>query len=121
MLAAVRQFLPLYGLGSAAVIARGLRTETVIRPPGAGELYIGHLGVNPTWRGQGIGEALIDHLMQQGAKAGLRRAVLDVATNNPRAEALYTRLGFRVTAERPSSLRRAAGFVPSHRRMERAI
>ncbi len=122
LLAAVGQFVPFFGaLGSLPVVARGLRTETVVRPPAAGEFYIGHLGVAPDRRGQGIGEALIAHLLAIGAETGLRRAVLDVSVENPRAQALYTRLGFRVTAERPSTLRREAGYVPSHRRMERAI
>jgi ribosomal protein S18 acetylase RimI-like enzyme len=122
MLAAVGQFLPVFGpLGTAPVIIRGLRTEAVIRPPAAGEFYVGHLGVAPDHRGQGIGEALIAHLLAIGATTGRSRAVLDVSVENPRAQALYTRLGFRVTAERPSSLRRDAGYVPSHRRMERAV
>jgi ribosomal protein S18 acetylase RimI-like enzyme len=122
LLAAVGQFFPFFGvLGAPPVIVRGLRTEAVVRPPAAGEFYIGHLGVAPDRRGQGIGEALIAHLLAIGAETGRRRAVLDVSVENPRAQALYSRLGFRVTAERPSTLRRAAGYVPSHRRMERAM
>jgi ribosomal protein S18 acetylase RimI-like enzyme len=122
MLAAVGQFLPIFGpLGTVPVVIRGLRTEIVIRPPAAGEFYVGHLGVSPDYRGRGIGEALIAHLLAIGATTGRPRAVLDVSVENPRAQALYTRLGFRVTAERPSNLRRDAGYVPSHRRMERSI
>jgi ribosomal protein S18 acetylase RimI-like enzyme len=101
-------------------VLRGLRTEAVIRPPSPGEYYIGHLGVDPACRGQGIGAALVHHLLDRAKDSGMPRAVLDVALNNPRAEALYKRLGFQVTAERPSTLRRAGGFVPGHRRMERS-
>ena len=122
MLAAVRQFVPFFGpLGTPPVVIRGLRTEIVIRPPASSEFYIGHLGVAPSHRGHGIGEALIAHLLALRATTGRTRAVLDVSVENPRAQALYTRLGFRVTAERPSALRREAGYVPSHRRMERAV
>jgi len=121
LLAALRQFVPFFGpLGTPPVVVRGLRTEVVIRPPTSSEFYIGHLGVAPTHRGRGIGEALIAHLLAIGATTGRSRAVLDVSVENPRAQALYTRLGFRVTAVRPSTLRRAAGYVPSHRRMEQA-
>ncbi len=121
-LAAVGQFWRVFGpLGTPPVIVRGLQTETIVRPPAAGEFCIGHLGVDPGYRGRGIGEALIRHLLALGAARGLPRAVLDVAVTNPRAEALYARLGFRVTAERTSRYRRALGFVPSHRRMERAL
>ena len=119
---AARQFLAFFGaFGTVPVILRGLRTESVIRPPGAGDWYLGQLGVDPAYRGQGIGAGLIAHLLAAGAAAGLRHAVLDVSVANPRAEALYARLGFAVTATRRSSLRRAAGFVPDHRRMVRAL
>jgi ribosomal protein S18 acetylase RimI-like enzyme len=122
MLAAVGQFVSFFGpLGTPPVVVRGLRTEVVIRPPASSEFYVGHLGVAPDYRGRGIGEALIAHLLALGAATGRTRAVLDVSVENPRAQALYTRLGFRVTAERPSALRRATGYVPSHRRMERAL
>ena len=119
--AAVRQFLAFLGpLDIPMAVLRGLRTEAVIRPPSPGEYYIGHLGVDPACRGQGIGAALVHHLLDRAKDSGMPRAVLDVALNNPRAEALYKRLGFQVTAERPSTLRRAGGFVPGHRRMERS-
>jgi len=36
---------------------------------------------------------------------------------NPRAQALYERLGFVVTEERKSTLRNAHATVPDHRRM----
>jgi ribosomal protein S18 acetylase RimI-like enzyme len=41
---------------------------------------------------------------------------LDVAVSNPRAQALYQRLGFTVTAERVSRLRNAQATVANHRR-----
>jgi ribosomal protein S18 acetylase RimI-like enzyme len=47
--------------------------------------------------------------------------VLDVATSNPRAQALYQRLGFKVTGERISSLANPQGIVPGHRRLELCI
>jgi len=118
MLAAIGQFIAHYGaIPTPGVILRGLRTETIIRPPGQGDFYIGHLGVAPAWRGRGIGEALTTYLLRAGRDAALAHAVLDVAVTNPRAEALYRRLGFQVIAECPSSLRRDLGFVPSGRRM----
>jgi ribosomal protein S18 acetylase RimI-like enzyme len=121
-LAAARQFIAFFGpLLTPLVILRGLRTEAIIRPPAAGEWYVGHLGVDPARRGQGIGEALIAHLLAAGTEAGFHKAILDVAITNPRAEALYARLGFQVTVERASTLHRPEGFVPGSRRMERPI
>jgi ribosomal protein S18 acetylase RimI-like enzyme len=119
-LAAARQILAHYGPRHApGVIARGLRVERVIPPPARGMHYLAHLGVAPALRGEGIGRALIGELVRRGEQAGRRRMVLDVAVSNPRAQALYERLGFAVTGERASSLANAQGAVPGHRRMER--
>ena len=100
------------------VVARGLRVERVIQPPARGMHYLAHLGVVPDLRGLGIGRALVAHLVEQGRAQGKRRMVLDVATTNPLAQALYQRLGFAVAGERPSTLANARGSVPAHRRME---
>jgi len=121
-LAAARQILSFYGWRHGpGVIARGLRVESVIRPPEGDMQYLAHLAVAPELRGQGLGHALIDQLMGVAREAGKERAVLDVATSNPRAESLYQRLGFRMTGERTSKLVNARGRVPGHRRMERII
>ncbi len=120
-LAALRQILAHYGLRAAGPVVRGLRTEGVIRPPGRGEHYLAHLGVAPECRGQGIGRALVAHLLDAGRALGRSSATLDVAVDNPRAEQLYQRLGFAVVAERPSRLGNAHGHVPGHRRMALAL
>jgi ribosomal protein S18 acetylase RimI-like enzyme len=122
MLAAARQILAHYGPRRApAVIARGLKVERVIPPPARRLHYLAHLGVVPALRGQGIGQQLIEHLIAQGQAQGKRRLVLDVAVGNPRAQALYERLGFTVTAQRQSQLARGQAAVPDHRRMERVL
>jgi ribosomal protein S18 acetylase RimI-like enzyme len=121
-LAAARQIFAHYGLHHApGVIARGLKVERVIPPPSRGVHYLAHLGVSPMLRGQGMGRALIDELIRQGVQGGCNRMVLDVAVSNPRAQALYERLGFEVTGERASALANAQGVVPAHRRMEHVV
>lgn len=121
-LAAARQILTHYGPRHApGVIVRGLRVERVIPPPARGMHYLAHLGVTPALRGEGIGRALIDELVRRGVALGRHRMVLDVATGNPRAQALYERLGFEVTGERVSSLANKQGVVPGHRRMGRVV
>ena len=118
-LAATRQILGGYGaVAGPGVIARGLRVESVIQPPAKDCWYIAHLGVPPELRGRGLGNAVIAALLEQGRARRLPKAVLDVAVSNPRAQALYERLGFEVAAERISTLRNAQATVVSHRRME---
>lgn len=117
--AAARQILAHYGWRRAgAVIVRGLRVEAVIPPPTGKLHYLAHLAVAPAWRGHGIGQALVTHLL---ALAPPERSgfVLDVAATNPAAQRLYARLGFEVTGERRSTLANFRGQVPDHRRMRR--
>jgi ribosomal protein S18 acetylase RimI-like enzyme len=55
---------------------------------------IGDLIVTEAWRSQGIGSALIDHLTDEAARRGVSRMEIGAAISNPRALALYKRLGF---------------------------
>jgi ribosomal protein S18 acetylase RimI-like enzyme len=117
-LAAARQILKFYGpVAGIGVIVRGLRTEGVIRPPKPKELYLAHLGVLPALRGVGIGTRLVEALLLRRDPAWHELVALDVAVTNPRAEALYARMGFEVAVLRRSRLRNRDGAVADHRRM----
>jgi len=119
-LAAARQIFGFFGpLKAWGVILRGLKVESVIRPAGAGEFYIGHLGVDPALRSRGFGAKLTAHVL--ALAQACPKAVLDVAVGNPRAQALYERLGFVVTATRVSKLHSRYGSVGDHRRMEKPL
>ncbi len=117
-IAAAAQILRFYGpVRAAGVILRGLRVEQVIRPPKADEYYVAHLGVREELRGRGIGARLTRHLLASADPGRHRAATLDVAATNPRAEALYARLGFQVEALRRSPLKSRYHAVADHRRM----
>jgi ribosomal protein S18 acetylase RimI-like enzyme len=64
---------------------------------------------------------MVETFVEWGEAARLRTAELDVSVNNPDAERLYRRLGFRVTEERASSLQNAHGSVANHLRMVRDL
>jgi ribosomal protein S18 acetylase RimI-like enzyme len=122
LLEGARQIFACYGIGAAlGVMWRACRIEKIIAPPARSELCIGNLGVSPERRGGGIGAALIAQLIAQYRHTGIRKVVLDVAVSNPRAQQLYERLGFTVTAERRSRLVNAQGVVVNHRRMEKPM
>jgi ribosomal protein S18 acetylase RimI-like enzyme len=106
---------------SAGMVRRALQIERMIRPPKRHEQCVAHLGVAPAFRGKGIGALIVRHLLDEGRRLGRRTAVLDVSVENPRAQALYERLGFAVTRECISTLRNRHATVPSHRRMELAL
>ncbi|MDO5105084.1 GNAT family N-acetyltransferase [Capnocytophaga sp.] len=60
----------------------------------AGEIYIDTVSVSPRGQGKGIGSQLISFLQNYVAENQLGKIGLLVDENNPKAEKLYTRLGF---------------------------
>lgn len=53
------------------------------------------IGLAADLQGQGLGRALLEWIQDSAAAAGAKSVALQVAANNPRARALYLRLGFR--------------------------
>lgn len=117
-LRSARQILSHYSFRAAlGVLGRGLAMERLIPPPRREIWYLAHLGVAAEARGRGLGQQLIGHLEQQGRTAGFERVALDVAASNPRAQALYERLGYRQETARTSTI---AG-VADHRYLSKAL
>jgi GNAT superfamily N-acetyltransferase len=56
------------------------------------EIYLGRIEIHPSHQGRGIGTDLITALIDEARRHG-QDLVLDVLTVNPRAQALYQRLG----------------------------
>lgn len=52
------------------------------------------IGLLPDARGQGLGGALLDWVQRSAIAAGARGVALNVSVQNPRARALYLRIGF---------------------------
>ena len=65
------------------------------------ELHINTIAVDAAHRRRGLATRLMNHVMRDAARAGARRATLEVRRSNEAARALYERLGFAVTAIRP--------------------
>lgn len=70
------------------------------QPIGTGRLlpdgHIGRLAVLPLWRGRGVGSAMLEHLIGEAARRGLREVVL-----NAQIQALmfYLRAGFEISSD----------------------
>ncbi|OZM70193.1 GNAT family N-acetyltransferase [Amycolatopsis antarctica] len=69
------------------------------RRPGAGTLW--QLAVHPAVRSCGLGTLLIGAAERRIAERGHDRAELSVAEDNPRARALYERLGYLAYGREP--------------------
>ncbi|MFI9455202.1 GNAT family N-acetyltransferase [Amycolatopsis sp. NPDC052450] len=79
--------------------------------PKRGRLVVAGIAVDPGSRGHGIGSLLVEELAAIAAERGCREIRLDVIDTNPRAKALYERLGFAtVRTTRTPYLRRLLGF-----------
>ena len=75
--------------GEDVGIVRGARDDS--RPDTA---WLISMWVAPEVRGQGVGEALIDAVVEWARASGARRLLLDVGDHNQPAIALYARMGF---------------------------
>ena len=111
--------LRFYGFKSVPIIKHGLRVERIIELPKKEEIVLAHLAILPSLRGQGLGTLLIDALMKKVNASSANKYVLDVSEENPRAKALYERLGFVTTRKMESSLKNQFSYVPTHFRMEK--
>jgi ribosomal-protein-alanine N-acetyltransferase len=64
------------------------------------EIHINNVAVRPRFRNQGIGTALLHHVLAAAKELGARRATLEVRASNEGARRLYERLGFYVAGTR---------------------
>lgn len=76
-----------------------------------GEYEIAALGVVPQWRRTGIGTALLAALSGEIRRRGGHSIVLEVAADNPGAQALYAACGFVRVGRRRHYYRRAGRRV----------
>lgn len=78
-----------------AKAAFGIDYSDMADETASGELYADSLCVLHDYRGQGIASQLLNKTVEKGRAMGLPTGLL-VDDGNPKAERLYTRLGFRV-------------------------
>lgn len=64
---------------------------------GRKEWYLDGIAVKQTYRGCGIGTRLLERFEYNARCQGIQKLSLEVIDTNPRAKALYTRLGFRAS------------------------
>jgi ribosomal protein S18 acetylase RimI-like enzyme len=96
-------------LGQLRVLVDGERIAAAYRVERRpAELYLASIEVHSDFQGRGVGTAIIRALMAQAA-ARKQPFSLFVMKANPRAQALYLRLGLRVVAERPTHYAMQAG------------
>ncbi len=68
----------------------------------ADELHINNIAVRHAYRRSGIGGALLDAVLREGARRGARKALLEVRLTNEAAQKLYEKYGFETVGRRPN-------------------
>lgn len=81
----------------------GLWRETAEKRRHRGGLW--GMYVRPAWRGRGVGAALVRHVLERAAAAGLEQVHLAVAVDNAAARALYDSMGFLACGIEPRALK----------------
>ena len=66
----------------------------------AGELHINNVAVRAEYRRRGIGEALLNRVIEEARRRKANAAFLEVRSANRAAQALYEKSGFRAIARR---------------------
>lgn len=89
--------LRFYGFAVLPRMQRAMDSMKLMKPPKHDELYLANFGVSAKVRSTGIGTRLLQSKIAQAKEQGYRIVSLDVSTQNPKAEALYHRLGFAIT------------------------
>lgn len=119
---AIKFIFSFYGIWLGfQVLLRGLNIEKIIPPPKGNTEVLAHLGIHPDLRGHGLGSKMIHYFTKEAQKKGRKTTSLDVSFENPKAKALYDRLGFRVEKESISNYKSKFSYVPNHYKMVRDI
>jgi ribosomal-protein-alanine N-acetyltransferase len=72
----------------------------IVARMGADELHINNVAVRDEFRRQGIGQQLLDRILEEGRQSQIPCAFLELRGGNTAALALYQKCGFKVTATR---------------------
>lgn len=115
------KIIKLYKVGAVGIMRRGLRVERIIKLPTKIEIALAHIAINEKNQSKGYGQRLMEYLMSNTELGKDQYFVLDVSILNPRAKALYERLGFVETKLNRSVLSNDHGTVADHYRMEKKV
>jgi translation initiation factor 4G len=104
-----------------AISQRGAYARTCWTTGDDDNWLIEHVAAEPSHRGRGLVQALLDHALADGKAAGYRRACIIFYIGNDAAERCYAKAGFTFAEERRDSEFEALTGAPGFRRFERAI
>jgi ribosomal protein S18 acetylase RimI-like enzyme len=104
-----------------AVLKRSLHSTSVMKQPRKDELYLSNFGVHENYRSQGVGSAVMQKKISEAKATNYKKFILDVSVNNPKAEALYKRMGMNITKEKKFTGKREGYPCADARQMEMVL
>lgn len=104
-----------------AIFKRGAYTRNCWVQGGEGDWLIEHVATRPECRGRGLAQALIDHALAAGARAGFARASISFLIGNEAAERCYAKAGFAFAEQKRDPAFEALTGSPGFRRFTRTI
>jgi ribosomal protein S18 acetylase RimI-like enzyme len=100
------------------ILKRSLHSSSVMKKPRENEMYLSNFGVNSNYRSKGIGTVMLNKKIAEAKNMGYKKFILDVSDKNPRAEALYKRMGLEVTKTKVFSGKPNDSDFPKSKQME---
>jgi ribosomal protein S18 acetylase RimI-like enzyme len=104
-----------------AIRQRGSYVARCWIPGDDGNWFIEHVAAQPSHRGRGLVQALLDRALAAGKAAGCKRASIVFYIGNEAAERCYAKAGFVFAEEKRHPEFEALTGAPGFRRFERAI
>jgi ribosomal protein S18 acetylase RimI-like enzyme len=86
--------------GFFGALGKSLLLAPLEQKPPPGALHVEWIAVSKSARGKGVGSILMAEAEAIAHERGLQQLVLDVIDSNPRAQALYERLGYEVESNK---------------------
>jgi GNAT superfamily N-acetyltransferase len=121
MRAAIEEVASSSGPSATDIFARGSYARSCWVQGGEADWLIEHVASQPSARGRGLMQALIDHALAAGKAAGFEQVSISFLIGNEAAERCYAKAGFAFAEEKRDPAFEALTGSPGFRRFARAI
>jgi GNAT superfamily N-acetyltransferase len=121
MRAAIEEVASSSSLSAADIFARGSYARSCWVQGGEADWLIEHVASQPSARGRGLVQALIDHALAAGKSAGFERASISFLIGNEAAEQCYAKADFAFAEEKRDPAFEVLTGSPGFRRFARTI
>lgn len=84
------------------IIKKSLVINKIFTPPASDSKYFANIGTEPKFRSKGIATQFFIQQHELAKGEGIKKCDIDVSINNPNAQKLYEKMGYKVIFEKKS-------------------